>query len=186
MAEAEVTKYASGYKELFSGVPWTSPENATGEADDNVASVTLASMQSSKFLVLTGFGFDLPAGATVTGIGVEIRASSSGPTLLVWLTKDGEDSVGWDKYAELGESLGWVSLGGEGDLWDTEWTAEEINASTFGIFTSASVYYYIEGTVEIDAVRVTVYYDYPPSEDGGIIPSVVPERIPDRIPPLAL
>jgi len=186
---AEVTKYASGYKILFSGVAWTSPGNATGEADDNVASVTLASMQGAKFLVLNHFGFSLPAGATVTGIQVEIRASSSGPTMIMWLTKDSEDTVGMDKYADLSESLEWVVVSEEDELWGTTWTPAEINASTFGVITDVSTYSSPPGTVRVDAVRVSIYYDYeepPPSEGGGVIPSVVPERIPARIPPIAL
>ncbi len=54
-------------------------------------------------------------------------------------------------------SMGIKTYGGETDLWDTTWTRDEINASTFGVHLVAQARDN-NADIYVDFIRITVYY----------------------------
>lgn len=122
-------------------VDWTNPTNAL-VYDTSYASVTLTGGQVAKALKITGFGFNIPTGATIKGIQVDtffqtaLGDSSSGG----WnwhLVKGGTVQTG--SYASTDHLPGtygpdyYTILGGPTDLWNVAWTASDINSSGFGV-----------------------------------------------------
>jgi hypothetical protein len=114
------------------------------------------------------FGLSMAAsGATITGIGVEIKAGSvGGHTLSVQLLKEGPGGVpipvGVAKSLVVPATAGnfctgslWrPMLGGAADLWGTTWTDTEINSDFFGVVVNSGSGGANRG---VDAVRITVY-----------------------------
>lgn len=128
---------------------WTNPNNAT--SSDNVR--TYCSMSAaggvghSNYLDLTGFGFTIPAGATINGVTVAIERYADSATSLSYMSVEDEvvslvkgGTVSGDNKAAT--TTMWpngsgaeaaVSYGGVSDLWGNTFTADDINSSTFGI-----------------------------------------------------
>lgn len=116
---------------------WVTPGNVG--ADDtvyaNITAATFDSPDTSYLLKATNFGMGVPAGATINGIKVEIErhyANGAVADYDVCLTKDGTTRVGDDK--SIGQTFNLttdttVSFGGSADLWNTTWTADEVNAT---------------------------------------------------------
>jgi len=119
-------------------------------------------------MAATGFGFNIPTGATILGIVVEVEGYGSGSQaarrgLSASPTKDGTTKAGntgsqTDMTTTTPES-GYKTWGTSSDLWGTTWTVTQINASTFGVLLQPA------GTTGysrfVDHVRVTVYYTPP-------------------------
>jgi len=110
---------------------WTNDTN--GASIDG--SCTYGDGSNPGALRLTNWGFTLPAGGTVTGIGVTVKTASPTATPSFSLRK-AAGNVGTSKsFAPGGGSCGagtLTTLGGAGDLWGTTWTVAEVNAATFG------------------------------------------------------
>ena len=93
----------------------------------------------SKSALISGFGFSIPATASVTGIEVKLRKMISNPLpnikdSVVQLLK-GALPVGLN-YAnniQWPNSLTYVAYGDSTNLWGTTWTPAEINDPSFGI-----------------------------------------------------
>ncbi len=153
-------------------VDWTNVGGASG-SDNNYVESWLAMGEQTHIFKATAFGFSVPAGATITGIMVEVeRLAGSGidplEDALVRIVKNG--SVGGE---DRSQGLPWPTsdetavYGSDGDLWGETWTPADINASGFGfaiavqnpcsIFCGSAVIPYI------DHVGITVLY----SLDGG-------------------
>lgn len=122
--------------------------------------------QVSNYLVTSGFGFNLPSTATITGIKVEVRRwALSGVGIEdneMRLMKSGAPS-GAIKLAPGGKwtkDQSYVAYGGPGDLWSTTWTPADINATSFGAALSVK-YTSTAGNdwPRVDRVRITVYFD---------------------------
>ena len=143
---------------------WTTPAEVV--SDNGVyGEITAASFDAndlSYLLRATNPSMGVPAGATINGILVEIERHYANGTVAdedVCLTKDGSARVGDDKStaAAFPTADAITSFGGATDLWGTTWTADEINAATFGVLykmkaTGANA----DGFV--DFIRITVYY----------------------------
>lgn len=136
---------------------WFFPDEADGAPDSLCATAT----QTGEVILLTNFGFSLPAGATIDGIEVEAKGGrENGGNLTLRLTKDGSNTVGSARNASLGSSLTCASTtfagaGGTSDLWGTTWSEAEVESSSFGVIatsTAASV---------LDAVRITITFTAP-------------------------
>ena len=122
---------------------------------------SLTSTQDSLFL--TNFSMGVPVGATVTAIIVSCEAQGSATQaarrrLDIHLVKNGRDIVGdhvafnFDLDADL-----IVTLSGSIDsLWNTTWSAAEVNASTFGIATNKNASQ--AGNISADHFTITVHY----------------------------
>lgn len=147
-----------------SGASWVNPSNITAE-DESTARIT-GTAGESDYLVARDFGFDIPAGATINGLQVDI---------LRWSQVDGEvkDAVVsvWD---QSGPSVIGLNMARE-DPWDSstvyvsygnathKWGVfpllgvEFVNSSDFGIALVADLLT-SDAIAYVDAVRATVYY----------------------------
>lgn len=154
-----------------SGSAWTNPGGIT---TGTAASNTVSAGSPTQYLVGTGLGFSIPAGATIDGILVEWdKRNSTGfaggvADNAVRIVKGGtvgatdrSDGTAWPTV------FTWFSYGGSSDLWGETWTSTDINASNFGAAFSAT------GTaggrnVEIDNLRITVYYTTSPPPPSAV------------------
>lgn len=132
---------------------------------------------AGEILEATGYGFSIPAGATVTGIQVS-ATKSSGSGLIV------DQSVQLYKAGALqatnraaapatptpAAGSQWATApatsiyGGSADLWGTTWTPADINSAGFGAGISATnvatndSLAFQSDTAQLDWVGITVYY----------------------------
>ncbi len=156
---------------------WANPENAIhddGETADAAAQNGGASQTSvlTNYLMATDFNFNIPDGAEILGIEVEVSryfnlGSGSGyiDESRAYLVKD-EDTIG-DNYAGGGggwsDSPGNAVYGGDDDLWGESWTADDINSSDFGF--ALSVFLVMDPattmTASVDHIAMNVYYHDP-------------------------
>ena len=138
---------------------WSNPGNVTA-ADAQNATASVGIGIDSHYLVATGFGFAIPAGATINGIVTEVKRSSPMGTVSdekVRIVKGG--SVGsTDKASGTSwpTTAAYQSYGSNSDLWGQSWTASDVNASNFGVAIQAQA----AGldTAQVDHVRITIYY----------------------------
>jgi len=119
----------------------------------------------SNYLVTSGFGFNVPSSATITGIKLEIkRRALSGVGLqdhAVSLLKSGTVLSTNKAISGVWTSTETsVSYGGPGDLWGTSWTPAEVNAPGFGAALSVQ-YKSTAGNdwPRVNSMSVTVYFD---------------------------
>ncbi|HKY41082.1 MAG TPA: hypothetical protein VJN18_34350 [Polyangiaceae bacterium] len=114
-------------------------------------------------LLLDQFELEVPTGASILGLTVEIRRAGNDSVA--------DDSVRIVKGGRVGEAeralaavwsedLTWVTYGGSEDLWGEDWTAENLTAADFGVAFSTS-YTLAAGNTRayVDAVKVTVRYE---------------------------
>ncbi len=116
-------------------IEWSKPTAvlSPGEA----AAAVLAPGKQTRLLVLTGFGFAIPAGVTITGVEIELnwRFASAQP---------GNFSVQLYKGGLLGSAKGGTGinifngpLGGPSDLWSAGLTRAIVNEAGFGVAIQA-------------------------------------------------
>lgn len=140
---------------------WANASGITAEGGGS-ASVGLGNGQTSIYLVATGFGFSVPAGATINGVLVEWKRSADRSGIsdaAVRLVKGG--AVGSTDRSAAGSwptTLAYQSYGGASDLWGTTLTPDDVNASAFGAAIRAQCAVSTGPTASVDYVRVTVYY----------------------------
>lgn len=145
-------------------INWTNPDNAKVSDDVYAVASFTARFQQTKYLIATNFGFSIPAGATINGIKIEREKKTAQNAMVTdvngGLVKDGSTVVGSNVYTSAGWSSteAYDSAGGDTSLFGTTWTADEINASTFGIKMAAWNVYNGANTASIDHIRITVYY----------------------------
>lgn len=141
-------------------VAWTNPTNAAVQ-DATYATAVLLLSQISNYLKVTGFGFAIPADATISGVTVNIRRSGN------TLNATQDDSV---KLVQGGTIAGnekasgslWATsdatatYGSSTDLWGLTLVPADVNLSTFGVGIAALAA--LAGTAQIDYVSVTVAF----------------------------
>lgn len=128
---------------------------------------------------LTNFGFALPSNAIIDGIKLEAKVQTTGGASgnddgRIWLLRNGGSTTPADTPNDgqaWGASLAWLTYGGSTSLWGRTWTPAEINHANFGASLSSHP---SSGTatINIDSVRITVYWHY--SHD--VSPADVPKR----------
>lgn len=144
-------------------VNWSDPTNVLG-SDDSRATADPGTAQTTKPLIVTGFGFALPAGSLIQGIAVNIERRTgsllAAADFELKLTKDGTNAVGDDKAVPTawGETDAVASYGSASDLWGTSWSEAEVEASTFGVMFRATSSTGGAGSVQVDHIEVTVTY----------------------------
>jgi len=154
----------------------TAMANVAGAGTDwsvaATASIFLAASGVSDFLSLTAFtGFNIPTGATIDGIKLEILREAGGGDVgvtednFVYLLKGGVQA-GIDHHITGAWPLGtfeYAVYGSSSDLWGTSWTPAQINASDFGallkVFETSNTDT-SSGDVDFQS-RMTVYYTPP-------------------------
>lgn len=146
---------------------WGTTSNATGAPNGTVSSVNLNNgNRQSQFLVLTNFGFSLPAGSIIKGITASLTRNASTASQVqdieIRLVKNDVIETAEDKAAvgSWPTSLTAVTYGSATDLWSSSWLLSDINASGFGIAVRAQK---TGGggpvNANVDAVSITIYYE---------------------------
>ena len=141
-------------------INWDTPSNASA-SDDTRASAILLITEVSKYLKATNFGFSIPTGSTIRGIVVEVEKSSALASTSednsVKIVQDGTIGGTEQKIAGAwGTSDAYSTYGSATDLWGLTWTAEQINASNFGVVIAADAT--AAATARIDHIRITIHY----------------------------
>ena len=150
---------------------WTSSGNVFSSNNVDANTIIAASGQSPN-LDVTGFGFNLPSGSTITGIEARIeRAASSFNSIEdydVFLLKagaaSGNDKASTTDWATSDEER---AYGAATDLWGTTWTEAQVEASNFGVRLKARNLTTASRTATVDHVEIRVYYQPPPSTSIG-------------------
>lgn len=140
-----------------STVNWTNPGNVTAD-DGAVASASPGNGEASDYLYASGYGFDLPSGATVDGVELQIDATYSLLQVGVncFLTLLGTDLDSGGRSGNNGSGV--EIIGGPADLWDTTLSVAEVEASTFGVLISIGGGAPSGGTASIDAIWMRITY----------------------------
>lgn len=174
------------------GTAWTNPGNvavANAKAT-NTISTTLTATQD---LAITGFGFNVPAAATITGVELWITRDNGGSTSVqdnvVQLTLNGTSGSGNNlavvanqpaesaaTQAVFGGLLSCVSGAGPStSYWGVALTPAQVNASTFGVLYSqynSSSSFSAVVSVYCPVVMI-VYYTVPGIDNGDYaLPSI--------------
>jgi hypothetical protein len=150
------------------GIPWTTPENAR-TSDDTAATVALAApTRASNYMVLTNFGFAIPEGATIDGVGYEVErradelASVTDLDVRPLVLGRAVLSVQLASNEPWGNFDGAAKYGGLGANFGVSWTPARINDVGFGMsFRAWSIVDAGAPTARVDAVKATVFYTCP-------------------------
>lgn len=137
------------------GLEWTN-DNGILAPDNNV---THSNGNNSNPMVTTGYGFALPGNAEVKGIRVVIARNAIGSVSdnAITLSKGSPKANGAWPTGDLGGPYIQTTYGSSTDLWNTTWTAAEINAPSFGVSVKVNG----SGDGHADSIGVTVYYCAP-------------------------
>lgn len=147
--------------------PWANPSNALASDDARATSTSVEPGERTDGLDLTGFGFDLPAGASVLGVEVAVEARGEGETVVHSIRLlVGGSPVGDSKNSSLDppEPDQWTFsedvyvYGADDDTWNLSLTREQVNASGFGVRVQAQLND-PETTAMVDHVTITVHYE---------------------------
>jgi hypothetical protein len=146
-------------------VTWTNPGNA--KASDNARAT--AGEGITHYLKATGFGFEVPAEATITAIVVGIEKSVAGAGSVtdeaVRLVKGGV--IGATDKADTHHPWSEVdqySFYG-GDLWEGAWAPADVNAAGFGAAFAAHVLNFGSISARVDHIKIGIYYTTLASEN---------------------
>jgi hypothetical protein len=166
-----------GNDATLGSLAWNNPANAeTSNNQYATAGVLLSAMSSinSEYLSAEGFGFNIPAGATICGIQVDVQGFASGITgaLGITLGTITDNSVKIIKNGTIAGSEhaspsnwsgtnGYNTYGGAFDTWGvSSWQPSDINATNFGVAISTNILALVAAvpTANIDYIRITISY----------------------------
>lgn len=159
------------------GNVWTHPEYVLTNTPPNYAAYSISGTSgTSQFINVTGFGFSVPANATITGIQVSI---TYGPPIVNFQTQPGTLSATLLKvgtpYAQTktfpsatpsGGSFNTTAWSNTMDLWGGNWTPGDINNSAFGVQFQAQYTPRPPGTLIALAYNLTVKVFYTSSSSA--------------------
>lgn len=144
-------------------VAWSNPSQA--DTSDGLYATASVIASQSNYLKATNFGFALPVGATVVGVVPEFQRKWNGvgpaaPTDTETKLVKGGTVQGDNKSAGASWSTteAYVSFGGASDLWGLALTRDDVNASDFGVVISATGGGGAGSAIQVNHVRMTVYY----------------------------
>lgn len=157
-------------------IAWTNPTNAL-TSDDTYATVTLGPGADSQDLETTGYGFSIPAGATIDGIIVYIEGNETGAGVGILgdvrVIRAGVGGGVEGKTDVLGVGTDVVvQFGSNVDTWSESWTPSDINNSGFGCWAEAlNTAGAGNSTSSIDSISMEVFYTV--STPGSVMGSRV-------------
>jgi hypothetical protein len=167
---------------LGGGSAWVGYATNIYASDGVSASTTISNNGTgSKYLTSGGYGFSIPADATIDGIVVQVQGydpgNNGGEHYEVQMKK--KVAAFYAKNAKnsgyLTGSNSYYTFGSSSDLWGNTWTPADVNDPGFGVAIKA--YGYTGDVVNVDYVTVTVYYT-------ALSPSPIP--IPFPIPTVTI
>lgn len=145
---------------------WTNMSNVQVYSVDPASSSADPSGGATEYFDMTGLGATLPAGCTIDGVEVQMRAGWSSGTgvpatmqLIIGGSRVGENkSVAIDSNAvDPANTL--FEIGGPADLWSNSISVDDVNASDFGYsFRLGNDHGSETTTAEVVFCRVTIYY----------------------------
>lgn len=148
------------------GASWTIPaQDALSDSDSAFVEVELAKDEASKSLVATGFGFELPDDADVTGVAVmRERMATVYPVYSVGLHLVVDDVItgadGSDVLEPYELTLTEKTSGSDTDMWGlTSLTVAEVNGTGFGCAIQVQNHGGSTATAKLDVIEMTVYYN---------------------------
>ncbi len=129
------------------GVAWTNLDGVKVEDGASTTALLSPASADSQFLLVRGFGFTIPAGASIRGVQVQVRARAVATN-----PADVEDD-------EVTSALTSRFYGGTTALWGLSLTPAVINDGNFGVAYAAK-YNGATGTgsIEVDVIKVAVTY----------------------------
>jgi uncharacterized protein DUF6701 len=149
-------------------VAWANTGNAVS-SNNSYATATVDG-STTNYLRCLSYGFNIPAGATILGIEVNVERKSSrtqnggSEDAAMRLVKGGTIQT-TDRSSGTTYTTGDVveTHGSPTDLWGTTWAAAEINAANFGAAFAATK---ANGggnshAISVDHIQITVYYSIP-------------------------
>ena len=143
---------------------WCSVNNAKENDDIPVDGYDYGSGEDSNYLKATNFGLEVPSGATINGILVEIRHegysdySNNTENIVSIVKHDGSiGSTNQSTNAVLPVDYTYISYGSSSDLWGETWSATDINDEDFGVVFSVSFSNSYNGAF-VDHIQIKVYY----------------------------
>jgi MSHA biogenesis protein MshQ len=133
-------------------------------SDNAYATASVNDNQTTNYLQCTGYGFAIPAGATINGITVNVERRTSGNPVrdaAMRLVRAGAIET-TDRSTATNYTTADVieAHGGMADLWGASWTAADINNASFGA-ALASIKAGTAGgarTVRVDHMSISVNY----------------------------
>jgi len=142
---------------------WLNPDNVSG-SDDIYSWLDDTGNDNetyTDYLIISNFNFNLPPGASIYGIKVDIERSDPNQVTYdysIRIVKNGNigsaDRASGMAYPAIDE---YSTFGSNTDLWGETWAPSDINYSKFGVAISATR----KGSGlagRIDDVKITVYY----------------------------
>ncbi|KKM99168.1 hypothetical protein LCGC14_1150580, partial [marine sediment metagenome] len=145
---------------------WVNTNKATLQDDDDLyVSFSASTEDTSDWLRLTDLGFNIPIGATIDGIEVQIEkeatVSSSIKDEEIYLRKTvgqaGINRADTVNYWDIVDDDNYDIYGGPTDLFGTTWTAAEINSADFGVDLYVKYFGGVAAEARIDHVQIIVY-----------------------------
>lgn len=148
---------------------WITAENAEF-SDDNYSdfgNLSTSPGSYTDYIIANKFGFDVPPGAIINGIVVEVERSDANQNTADYSIRiirygviTGDEKSTGDLYPATDS---YKTYGSSTDLWGEFWDPDIINDDGFGIAIAAQR---INGTTDvtlgqIDNIRITVYYTDP-------------------------
>lgn len=153
----------------YGGIDWSNPGNA--QLEDGVLASTVSFVaDTTYYLEATGFEFSIPAGATITGIVVDVKCKAQFNTELAYIySRSNAPDIKLLKAGVLAgtsqatgthwpTTLAYITHGNSSNLWGTTWTPSDINNSGFGVAVSVREDQGNNNTAYIDHIRITIYF----------------------------
>lgn len=158
---------------------WTDPSNATGDGTDGNYASTIATTSSeyTHYLKLTNYGFSIPAGATINGVQLQVRAQGipSGSGFILWNAVKLVNASG--TIGSANKATGGLftlpttaSFGGSADTWAGEASAIDWNDADAGCAISIGTTSGISGDSYIYCYFVQIIITYTEAPAAGTSP----------------
>lgn len=149
--------------------PWTSPTGALADDAAYATSALNTSNPQSQYLVLTGYGFDVPAGATIDGVERRPKAKSTGLNGNLGfhrsrLVKGGVIGATDDSSGTVTTTEQEFVHGGPADTAGEALTPTDVNAAGFGCALAFARI--ASGTASLNTAAMQVHYTLPARPAG--------------------
>lgn len=162
---------------------WTTSSNVY-TSDNNYATASISAGGASPMLLVQGFGFAVPSGASILGITVAIERSAGNSGLVdntIQLLNGSGTPTGSNKSA----GAAWptsdtvATFGSSSDTWSASLTDTDVNSASFGVQIKCTNSAGLSRTAYVDYVSITVEYSsgQPTQERGRKVPYMRQTRI---------
>ena len=141
---------------------WVDVNNVKDSDSDYSYFVKNGTSKTSSKILLANFGFNIPSGATITGVKVSVTCKGN-VNGYVGLYSNVPTMIGNWKNSSWTSDFTTVEYGGDGDLWGaTSISRDTVNAPNFaiGIYTNTSADTWL---AQVRYITVTIYYAAPNS-----------------------